>query len=85
MGPALEGMVASPLLWRQSCASCTETHPHHGEEGKEGGNEGGREGVVALPSEGGRDLDGDGSIGGYSVMTTKMELAPGKISRKLGK
>jgi len=50
-----------------------------------GGTEGGWVGVVALPSEGGRDLDGDGSIGGYSVMTTKMELAPGKISRKLGK
>jgi len=85
VGPALEGMVASPLLFRQSCTSCTETHVHHGEEGKEGGKGGGKEGGVALPSEGGRDLDGDGSIGGYSVMTTRMDLAPGKISRKLGK
>ncbi len=73
---AFADLEALPL-WHLQLSTCSSSSSSCAEHGAHP--------PTLLPSEGGRDLDGDGLIAGFSSATTKMDLGQGKISRKLGK
>lgn len=79
VGRAVEGMAISPMLWRRSCSLCRGRF-----EKDEGATaERAEESGTDMTLEEGRGVSGDG-VGYYSPATTKMELPPGQISRKMG-